>query len=122
MEGEGTLTRSLKIILLTLALLAGAPALAEPEQHRHGQETASPAMADKGAAPGHDHDMAGRDAKGGMDNLKAGGKSCKKCRMGMGGHADTENLEFRVGQLEKRQDLMQSMLEALVERRGGGHR
>ena len=146
--------RSLKIILLTLASLAGAPALAEPEQHRHGQEAASPAVTDKGAAPDQDHDMAEMDAKDGMDNLKAGGKSCKKCkmgmggagghdhgasgmeggegagkggkggmgRMGMGGCAGAENLEFRIRQLEKRLDLMQSMLEVLVERRGGGHR
>ncbi len=140
----------LAALLLGLSSLAAVPALAEPEQHRHGQEAAAAAQADKAPAPKADHDMAG------MDDMKSGGKPCKKGMGGgdaanhdhdsdaaagkggkggkggmgmmgkkggmggMGGKSDGDAMEARVHQLEKRLDLMQHMLEMLIERRAAG--
>ncbi len=63
-------------------------------------------------AGGHQHgdDDAGKGGKGGV------GMMGKK---GMGGKSDVEALEAHVRQLEKRIDLIQSMLEMMAERRGG---
>lgn len=152
--------QSLSIILLALAGLAGTPALADHEQYRHGQDdAATPAITEP--APARDQDMAATADNDGMDDMKSGGKSCKKCKKGMGGggdaeapghdhgaddatgkggkggkggmgmmgmkgmkgmagKSDTEALEARVRQLEKRLDLMQTMLEMMAERRAGG--
>ncbi len=158
------------IVLLSLAGLASVPALAEHEQHRHGpvDVAAAPAAATATEkAPAQNQAMADlatkdaldaddpKEAANGMDDMKSGGKSCKKCKKGMGGGGqvwdgagghqhgdddagkggkggmgmmgkkgmggkfDTEALEAHVRQLEKRIDLIQSMLEMMVERRGG---
>lgn len=40
-----------------------------------------------------------------MDDMKGGGKSCKKCKKDMGGKMDVQALEDRGRQLEKRVDL-----------------
>lgn len=109
-------------IMFLAAGLAAAPALADPEPHRHGQEA-------RDAAPAADMD--------GLDDMKAGGKSCKKCKKGKEGHdhgasgdADMgggkclggkpDPVEARLRQLEKRVDLMQTLLEMMAEKQGGG--
>ncbi|MEW5787832.1 MAG: hypothetical protein AB1899_08250 [Pseudomonadota bacterium] len=107
--------RTLPIFALALASLFTQPALAESTGHQHGQEAAGAPRA---------------DAPDALDDMKSGGKSCKKCKKG-GGHdhggatGDQDDggdgaLAERVRQLEKRLDLMQTMLEMLAERRGGG--
>lgn len=105
----------LSIVSLALAGLFVQPALADHEQHQHGDGAARTAeQADSDSAKGHD--MAA------MDDMKGGGKSCKKCKKGMAGDTEVQVLEDRVRQLEKRVDLMQTMLEMLAERPGGSGR
>ncbi len=128
------------IAALAFAGLAASPAWAEHEGHQHGQ--------DKAAAPAAAKEAAGKAP----DDMKSGGKSCKKCKPGKSGKAagggghdhgghdhggaedaraqaadgDVEALNERVRQLEKRLDVMQTLLEVLAERRnragerGGG--
>ncbi|KAF0101865.1 MAG: hypothetical protein FD187_16 [bacterium] len=125
------------ITLLVFASFFLSPAWAEHEGHQHGQsEAAAPAAAKQA------------DGKG-VDDMKSGGKSCKKCKQGKsggggghdhgsGGHdhgaagsgtdaaGDIDALRQHVRQLEKRLDLMQTLLETLAGQgrqgaRGGGH-
>lgn len=114
------------IAALSLAGFAAVPAWAEHEGHHHGQSEATAKQA---------------DGKG-VDDMKSGGKSCKKCKQGKsgggGGHdhgaagsgtdaaGDIDALRQHVRQLEKRLDLMQTLLETLAGQgrqgaRGGGH-
>jgi hypothetical protein len=125
--------------LITMLALAGFfnfPAWADHEGHQHGQGEATPAA------------TAGKEVSGKAvpDDLKAGGQSCGKCKQGKagssgGGHdhgaaaadaghrhgaagaeAGIDALRERVEQLEKRLDLMQTLLEVMAERvRKGGH-
>jgi len=126
------------IAALSLAGFAAVPAWAEHEGHRHGQSDAAPVAKVAGGK--------------GLEDMKSGGKSCKKCKQGKsggghdhggggggGGHdhgaadeahdshagAEVEALRERVKQLEKRLDVMQTLLQVLVDRgrpaeRGGG--
>jgi len=124
------------IAALALAGLAASPAWAEHEGHRHGQ--------DKAAAPAAANEAAGKAP----EDMKSGDKSCKKCKQGKqgkaaggGGHdhgshdqggaedvraqaadVDVEALNERVRQLEKRLDVMQTLLEVLADRNRSGER
>lgn len=98
------------LIAMGLACLIWQPAMAAHEGHQHGQEAAVEQSASQATAP---------EA---MDDMKSGGKSCKKCKKGMSGgqdpgDAETAALESKVRQLEKRLDLVQTMLEMMADRR-----
>ena len=130
---EETAMKSNSLIgLLALAGFSLSPAWAQHEGHQHGQSEATPASREAGEASGKAAD------KPTPNDLKAGGKTCKKCgkSMGGGGHdhgaartdddhaatgAEVEALRARVHQLEKRLDLMQTLVEMLSDRaRKGG--
>lgn len=127
------------IALLALAGLSVTPAWAAHEEHQHGQSAAAaPSPAPQGVAD-----------KAAPEDMKAGGKSCKKCKQGKGGGSgghdhgaakaeaahdhgagdgEVRDLRARIDQLEKRLDLMQTLLEVLAGRDGkagrggqGGH-
>jgi len=127
------------IALLALAGLSMTPAWAAHEEHQHGQSAAAaPSPAPQGVAD-----------KAAPEDMKAGGKSCKKCKQGKGGGSgghdhgaakaeaahdhgagdgEVRDLRARIDQLEKRLDLMQTLLEVLAGRDGkagrggqGGH-
>lgn len=127
--------------LIALLALAGfsagfslSPAWAQHEGHQHGQSEAVSTAQEAGDASGKATDkLVPKD-------LKAGGKTCKKCGKGMGGGggghdhgatrtdddqaatgAEVEALRARVHQLEKRLDLMQTLVEMMSDRaRKGG--
>lgn len=121
------------ITMLVLAGFAVFPAWADHEGHQHGQGEAAATV------------PAGKEAggKAALDDLKTGGKACKKCKKGKGGDvggghdhgaaksdgghdhdgadSDVQALRERVEQLEKRLDLMQTLIEVMAERgRKGG--
>lgn len=132
------------IALLALAGLSVTPAWAAHEEHQHGQSAAAaPSPAPQGVAD-----------KAAPEDMKAGGKSCKKCKQGKGGGSgghdhgaakadgghdhgaakaeaahdhgagdgEVRDLRARIDQLEKRLDLMQTLLEVLAGRDGKGGR